>query len=391
MVKSYTLLLASAALALAADFIPAVKINKDLMSAKSADIAKSAKFQEVVLYPQTTIENNDEQATYNFKNATARKALVGVVTTDKAMSVVVKFKMAKPSKQEFNPASFPDGVAVQFPQTCQNANELPYIGMGSEGRPVTIFLQKNNDALYPVKRPIDMTLAAQSVNEFGKDYKNYVQKEDSYAKKYQKVFVGEGFRSMTEVKDSKTKMDLTLNKDEYTAVFTRTLNDGLVQNCDALPMAVATWVGSDKSRDGMKWLSSWTPVELKNSQKAKEDIAKINEQVKGDTKKGEELAKQMCQSCHTMGQNAAAAPYMAPNLSNIGGYATASYLRESILKPSAVVVPGYNANAHPIRWYTVDEKGKRESTMPPFEGALSNEQLADITAYLQTLKASKPK
>ena len=391
MVKFASLLLAGVAFVYAADFIPAVKTKDDLMKASVASIAKQAKLQEVVLYPQTTIENNDEQATYNFKDATARKALVGVVVSDSAMSVVVRFSVAKPSAQQFNPASFPDGVAIQFPQTCSNPDALPYIGMGSEGRPVSIFLQKNNSELYSVKRPIDMTLSEQSINEFGKNLKSYESKEDSYAKKYQKTFVGEGFRSMTEVKDSKVKMDLVLTKDTYTAVFTRPLSDGLVGQCDALPMAVATWVGQDKSRDGMKWLSQWTPVEMKSSAQSKADVAKINEKVKGDIAKGEQIAKDMCASCHTMGATKASDPYMAPNLSNIGGYATASYLKESVLKPSAVVVPGYNANAHPIRWYTVAENGKRESTMPPFEGALSNEQLADLTAYLQTLKASKSK
>lgn len=77
---------------------------------------------------------------------------------------------------------------------------------------------------------------------------------------------------------------------------------------------------------------------------------------------------------------------MAPSLVNVGGYSTAAYLRESILKPSAVVVPGYNRNAHKnTPWYTI-EKGKRVSTMTDYS-FLDKATVEDIVAYLKTLKA----
>ena len=82
---------------------------------------------------------------------------------------------------------------------------------------------------------------------------------------------------------------------------------------------------------------------------------------------------------------------MAPDLSNIGGQATAAYIKESILDPNAVVVPGYNRNAHPnFSWYTVDKNGHRTSTMPPFS-FLDQKTIEDIVAYLQTQKAEVEK
>lgn len=78
---------------------------------------------------------------------------------------------------------------------------------------------------------------------------------------------------------------------------------------------------------------------------------------------------------------------MAPNLSNIGGYSTTPYLIESIIHPNAVVVSGYNRNAHAnFAWYYEDGQGGRTSAMPSFE-YLTQEEINDITAYLKTLKA----
>ncbi len=107
---------------------------------------------------------------------------------------------------------------------------------------------------------------------------------------------------------------------------------------------------------------------------------------KGDAVKGKATAEANgCNGCHQM---TAADPksVMAPSLKNVGGYSSASYLRESMVKPSAVVVPGYNRNAHPnMPWYNI-EKGKRISTMTDYSH-LNKNDLEDIVAYLKTLKA----
>ncbi len=97
--------------------------------------------------------------------------------------------------------------------------------------------------------------------------------------------------------------------------------------------------------------------------------------------------KANCASCHNYAQtNEAASVYMAPNLSNIGGYSTTPYLIESIVDPSAVVVPGYNTNSHPnFAWYYPDGNGGRTSAMPAFD-YLTQEEITDLTAYLKTLK-----
>ena len=106
---------------------------------------------------------------------------------------------------------------------------------------------------------------------------------------------------------------------------------------------------------------------------------------KGNAEKGKAIAEANgCSGCHQMTASDPKST-MAPSLKNIGGYSSSSYLRESLVKPSAVVVPGYNRNAHPnTPWYNV-EKGKRVSTMTSYS-SLSKADIENIVAYLKTLK-----
>lgn len=353
--------------------------------------ASKIKLESVMLYPQTTIGNNDKDATEKMKGLKALEAKAGVAVSKNEMMVVVKWKDATNSKQSATSTKlFGDSVAIQFPTACAEADKLPYIGMGSEGRQVSVLLQKNADAIYPANEKADVTMqqAKQNLNLFGEELKKKEAAQKALGGKYAKVFVSEGFRSMTEARDAKGyEMSMSYKGGEWTAVFKKPLNDEYSKTCDATPMAIAIWDGAKDGRNGNKWLSGWTPINVTGSAKAKADIAKITEKSKGNVANGKKLAADNCASCHTMGDAKAPMAYMAPDLSNIGGYATAGYLKESILNPNAAIVPGYNKNAHPAGvWYNVDDKGARTSTMPAFDYLKPNE-IDDIVAYLQTLKA----
>ena len=61
------------------------------------------------------------------------------------------------------------------------------------------------------------------------------------------------------------------------------------------------------------------------------------------------------------------------------------------MEPSAVVVAGYNVNAHKnFSWYTSDDKGMRTSTMPPF-AHLDEQSVNDLVAFMKTLKVEVEK
>jgi hypothetical protein len=136
----------------------------------------------------------------------------------------------------------------------------------------------------------------------------------------------------------------------------------------------------------VKNLSAWVAVNLEGQKPNEALLADLTTDSKGDATKGKAaLEANGCNGCHQINATDAKT-FMAPSLRNIGGYSTAGYLRESIVKPSAVVVPGYNRNAHSnTPWYSL-EKGKRISTMSDYSH-LDKNTVEDIVAYLKTLKA----
>jgi DNA-binding MarR family transcriptional regulator len=75
----------------------------------------------------------------------------------------------------------------------------------------------------------------------------------------------------------------------------------------------------------------------------------------GDIKNGETIMMENCAACHQYKAVKNAPNYMAPELSNIGGYSNASYLLESIVDPSAAV-DTLEKKGYLIRYTDPDDK-----------------------------------
>jgi cytochrome c oxidase subunit 2 len=95
----------------------------------------------------------------------------------------------------------------------------------------------------------------------------------------------------------------------------------------------------------------------------------------GDAEAGRQIAAAQCFSCHTTDGSRSVGPtwqglYGSEVTLESGETVTADeeYLHESIVNPGAKVVQGYPA------------------VMPSFEGSLSEEQIANIIAYIRTLE-----
>ena len=190
---------------------------------------------------------------------------------------------------------------------------------------------------------------------------------------------------MTEIKDGSDKSKTTIARIDgygWIATVVRPIKDNYADLSKSFPVAFAVWDGDKLNRNGTKLLSGWNAVTVGKEDKALVDA--INDTLpKADRKKGQELATAQCGGCHAFPGAAPYSPFAAPDLNNIGGYATADYIKESMTDPSAVVVPGYNRNAHKnYTWYTDLGKGKRMSNMPA-----TTENVNDIAAYFLTLKA----
>ncbi len=395
MTKLKTALLAStliASSAMASNAILAQKTNKDVTKLTPTSKAWSyAKATTIHLYPQTTITFNDKNALEANANNHAKEARVKAIYNGKNVAFLLEWPDGTKSVQKgYRSDVYGDGFAVQLPVNYKDPSKLPYIGMGSDGRPVVIHLQK---AVQPIYEPngkgdVGMQQNILSKNKFGKEIKAYNKEVAKLAvTDYQRSFVSEGFRSMTEIKDGSEKFsaDMAYGNHAWKGEVVRPLKDSYLKLQGGFPVAFATWDGARMQRDGLKYLSGWVPVKLVGQRGGDKLVESLTAPVKGDVENGKNLVQQNgCTGCHYI-PGLSQPSTMAPGLANIGGYATAAYLRESIVDPSAVVVPGYNRNQHPnTPWYNVVD-GKRVSAMPPYP--LDDKSLDDMVAYLKTLKA----
>ncbi len=379
----------AASAALAADgAITAVKVA----NVNDAAVWANAKFSSVTLYPQTAIEFNDKKANALTENMKAKKADVAAVYDGKNIALMVKWAdKTKDVEQCMSSDVYTDGFAVQFAGATKKPQPLPYIGMGSTGRPVVVHLQKATAKVYEPNgnKDVGMQINRQQTGVFLKELAEFDAKVASLANTdFERVFVGEGFRSLTEVKDGSIKSNgaMAHGPSGWTGTLVRPMKDEYVNLNGTVPVSIAVWDGSNMGRNGLKNLSSWIAINLDGQKANAAMVADLTTDSKGDAAKGKAASEANgCNGCHQM---TAADPksVMAPSLKNIGGYSTASYLRESIVKPSAAIVPGYNRNAHAnTPWYNI-EKGKRVSTMTDYSH-LSKGEVEDIVAYLKTLKA----
>lgn len=353
---------------------------------------QSVKEQSIIFYPQTTIEMNDiDVVKLNAENK-AKKVSIKSLSDGENIAFLLKWQDGTKSVQEGDSSTaYGDGFAVQFPTTL---DKLPYLGMGSEGRGVVVHLQKATGKTYEPNGNQDVfhQVNASNQNVYEADAKKY---KDEVAKignaDYQRVYLAEGFRSMTQIRDASENamMEMKYDKGFWSGIIVRKLkSENLDLSLGHFPISFAVWDGEKKNRDGMKLLSSW--VEVKVEGKGEKSLIAL-EELSGDAKNGEKVMLENCAACHQYKEVKTAPNFMAPNLSNIGGYSNSSYLLESIVDPNAVVVPGYNTTAHPnFPWYSVGDKGIRSSTMPSFSH-LDEKSLTDLVAYLKTLKVEVQK
>lgn len=389
-VASWLMLMVSA-MSLQAQTLVALKTKENVSKlGLDAKIWHNVKADNVIVYPQTALLMNDAEALSANADNKAKVLHVKSVSDGQSVAFWVQWKDASKSVQEgLSSTAYGDGFAVQF-STRNDA--LPYIGMGSEGRSVIVHLQKATGATFEPNNNGDVyhQVNASNQNAFGKELKTLKQEVGAQAlKDYQRVFVSEGFRSMTQLRTNSepSVMEMRYAKGVWTALLVRPLKSEYLSLEGTFPVAFAVWDGEAKNRDGVKRLSAWVGVNIDGNKKA---LALLDE-VKGDVKNGEQIVMENCSACHQYKEVKNAPDFMAPNLSNIGGYGNASYIKESIIEPNAVVVAGYNLNAHKnFSWYTSDDKGVRTSTMPPF-AQLDDKSVNDAVAYLKTLKAEVEK
>ncbi len=380
-----TLLLAAALATTSADAKPAEPQAPDTIIAatKSGRIstdpldkrwAKAAPM-EVVLSAQRTVELRDLDANEIAKAKGPMTATVRVLYGKEQLGILVQWADAAKDEINLEDGAYGDAIALSLPVVFGPGVPLPYLGMGDIAHPVVIASKRAN---------------AHAVQE--------------------RQFIAAGFGSLQPI-DRNTDMSMTYDEasKSWTAVFVRPYTDGNLDLADAavIPFSLAIWDGSDLERGGYKAIMRWHALHRSKMDADAGYVAALqwgeDGRSIGDPEHGEELVGQLCVACHHVGDKAIAMPELAPNLNNIGLQASASYIKQSITDPSAVVVRSPNPNRHytkaggkderggyPInpmyQWYTVGEDGELTSKMPRY-AHLTDADVDDIVAYLKTIGA----
>lgn len=292
----------------------------------------------VAVYPQVSVSPGA---------APTGAATVKVRAQYSAKTVALHLEWSDPkTAAERGVGRFADGAAVQWPVRYGLGAALPYIGMGHAGAPVALWFWRADG-------PVE-ALAA------------------------------EGFGTLTTQTPDGVKARGAWKDGTWHVVFARALaaaGEHRVSLAPAklglVPVAFATWSGEAAERNGLKRLSAWQVLRF---EKGKGDAAYAKQTsgpaVSGNAENGKRLMNEKgCAGCHSFPDNPAR-PRIGPDLTYAGGIHSISYLLESMLEPSKIVVPG--------KGYFMEQGGKKVSLMPPFAGTETERN--DVLAYLMSLR-----
>lgn len=335
----------------------------------------SAEFAELTLYAHEVIKKVEPYTFNANQNNTKTIRIKALYDGDNISFLLVWEDDTKNTSQSCCPREYEDGFAIQFAQDFSDASKLPYISMGSKDRKVLIHLHKakefaevqNNDAYFSL---------------FHKPLKSY----DEW--KLGRLFLAEGLDNLQELKSQKkaSKMLMDYKDGVWKASLSMPMqNDYLNLDTGVFPISFVLWDGSSKNTKGLDHISPWLAVKLVGKRGSQELLDALSQEVKGDISNGKRLALQNCTACHNFAESNAALANMAPNLSSIGGYASAAYLMESLMSPSAVIVPDEKKASLDFPWFRVDENANQISTMPPYDW-MDEASRQDIVAYFMSLR-----
>ena len=363
---------------LAAETVLVKEVPAPLPSDPAAALWDSLPATTMVAAPQVTIRLNDRKANEALAKAANRPVRVRAATDGEALAVVVEWPDATESRATPDETDvYGDAAALQLPLRFGAGVRLPYVGMGDDEQPVAVYLQR---------------AAPQGA--------------------VSRQAVGSGFGTLQrkDLGGVRVGMRYDAGARAWRALFLRPLAAGGHDLRRGLvPFSVAVWDGAGLERGGNKALGGWKLLRLERYPVDPTYQAELSwghaPGDLGDPRRGQELFEGACTVCHTAGAQRAA-PGLAPDLSAIGAIATPGYLRDSILAPSAVIVPSPNPAQHQDRsgkpgptgawpadegyvWHQLGPDGKKTSTMPEY-ASMPKEDVGAIVAYLMTLGAEPP-
>ena len=328
----------------------------------------------VTVSPQRTVRLHDRKANAALDAAGPRAVSVRAAASDSELAVLLEWSDATEDRASATETDVHgDAAALEFPLRFGAGLRLPYVGMGDDEMKVAIHLQR-----------------AAEGGTVGRDG----------------VAAGFGTLTRADLGGTKVAMRHDAARGVWRAVFVRPLAAaGIDLRRGLVPFAVAVWDGARSERGGNKSLSGWKLLAIPGFPADAAYAAELAWGRRpgdlGDPVRGKQLVQAVCAACHRVAERKIAPPGLAPDLSGIGAIATPAYLRDSIVDPSAVIVPSPSAAQHQDRarpagpvgaypasdafvWYRRDASGRKVSKMPSYAG-LPREDVLSIVAYLATL------
>ncbi len=359
--------------------IEATEVAGPLAADPAAELWNRLPAGTLVAVPQRTIRLNDRAANAALAQAAPRTLAVRAAFDGKDLAVAVDWSDSTEDRARLDETdAFGDGAALELPLHFGAGVRLPYVGMGDEGMPVVLYRA---------------LASADGTNGW--------------------AGAASGFGSLTRADPggARVAMHYDRRRKAWRAVFVRPLAAGAHDLRQGLvPFALAVWDGARHERGGNKALTRWKFLRLPRYPLDSAYVGELSYGYAtgglGDLARGKVLVETVCAACHAVGDRRIAPPGIAPDLTAIGGIATPGYLRDSLLDPSAVIVPNPNPDQHYDRskppgaagafprndsfvWYRRDPGGKKISKMPAF-GSLPKADLAAMVAYMMTLGAPSP-
>lgn len=361
---------------LAADTVRVERVPGPLAADPAAPFWSGVPQLRVTVLPQRTVRLHDRKANEALAAAAPRGVSVRAAVDGKDLAILLEW--SDPTEDRTRPDATDlhgDGAALQLPLRFGPGVRLPYVGMGDASMKVAIHLQRAAAGGTAVREGLSA-----------------------------------GFGSLERADVGGARAAMLRAGGTWRAVFVRPLEAaGVDLRRGLVPFAVAIWDGARGERGGNKALSGWKLLRLPDLPVDAAYAAELAWGRRpgdlGDPVRGRALVQGMCIACHAVGPLRVARPGLAPDLTGIGAIATPAYLRESILDPSAVVVPGPNPAQHQDRakapgpigaypasdafaWHRRDPDGKKVSRMPAY-AALPQQDLLAMVAYLATLGAAE--
>ncbi len=377
-------------IASASDYIKATKVPGNLYGIDSNSKAwLSTDYTEIQLYPIVMTEKNDNNLSELSTEGNVKKIKVKALYDGENIALLLKWKDDDGYLFDTNATNqFADGFSMQFSTV---KGDLPYVDMGSKNRAVVIYelttitnIQESNITINGYQ-----TYADENNTNTIEPQKQDINTKKIESNEYRKILTAEGFEKTKEINPLETKFTINMiyKNGYWFGSLTRKLNDKFLRlNNGSFPISFTIYDDSKQLKNKFKKISPWIAVKLVGEDGGEALIEKLTQKIKGDIIKGKKIAATNCAICHRYKATEMAPRYMAPDLSYIGGYSDSSYLIESLVKPSAVIVEDHTTKTNTnFAWQGTTETGKSVSTMPSFEW-MSEQEMNDLIAFLQTLK-----